>query len=270
MLARSACNDRRFEITLADPGRRNALGTAMFAALHERLLVAALAADDRLLAADGRCMGADVVVIRGEGHSFCSGFDLGACVDRPELLRSLVLDLSRAVQSLRALPVPVVAEVRGAALAGGCALLSGCDFVVVAPDAQVGYPVHRIGVSPVVSMPTVLANAGAGAARAAAVGGAIHDGRSAVRAGLATHCATDASSLAAEVEALLSKLAAKGPQALRATKRWLNDLDGSGDETRTRHAAEASASAADGEEFATLLRTFWAARKSTPGSLGTS
>lgn len=265
MLARSACHDRRFEITLADPGRRNALGTAMFAALHERLLVAALAADDRLLAPDGSAMGADVVVIRGEGHSFCSGFDLGACVERPELLRSFVMELSRAVQGLRALPVPVVAEVRGAALAGGCALLSGCDFVVVSPTAQVGYPVHRIGVSPVVSMPTVLANAGAGAARSAAVGGAIHDGRSAVQAGLATHCAESDATLGAEVTALVEHLGAKGPQALRATKRWLNELDGSDDESRARHAAEASASAADGDEFATLLRAFWASRKSVPG-----
>ena len=265
MLSRSSCHDRRFEITLADPGRRNALGTAMFAALHERLLVAALAADDRLLSADGRTVGADVVVIRGEGHSFCSGFDLGACVDRPELLRSLVMELARAVQALRALPVPVVAEVRGAALAGGCALLSGCDFVVVSPTAQVGYPVHRIGVSPVVSMPTVLANAGPGAARTAAVGGQVHDGPSAVRAGLATQCAESDGSLCSEVTALVDRLCAKGPLALRATKRWLNELDGSGDESRARHAGEASASAAEGDEFATLLRAFWATRKSVPG-----
>lgn len=261
MLARSSCNQRRFEITLADPGRRNALGSAMFASLHERLLVAALAADDRLLSGDGKPVGADVVVIRGEGHSFCAGFDLAACVDRPALLRTLVMELSRAVLSLRSLPVPVIAEVQGAALAGGCALLSGCDFVVVAPTAQVGYPVHRIGVSPVVSMPTVVANAGPGAARAAAVGGAVHDGPAAVRNGLATHCAASEASLPAEVRAMAANLCAKGPQALRATKRWINELDGSVDELHARHAAEASASAADGDEFAAMLRTFWSSRK---------
>lgn len=261
MLARSSCNHRRFEITLADPGRRNALGSAMFASLHERLLVAALAADDRLLTGDGRPTGADVVVLRGEGHSFCAGFDLAACVERPALLRSLVMDLSRAVQALRALPVPVIAGVQGAALAGGCALLSGCDFVVVAPDAQVGYPVHRIGVSPVVSMPTVVANAGAGNARAAAVGGVIHDGAAAVKAGLATHCSAGKDTLDHEVQELAARLCAKGPQAVRATKRWLNELDGSDDDARARHAAEASAAAAEGDEFATMLRAFWASRR---------
>ena len=260
MLARSTCHHRRFEITLADPARRNALGEAMFTAMHERVLVAALAADDRLIGPDGTHVGADVVVVRGEGHSFSAGFDLPACVERPALLRDFVLDLSRIVQSLRALPVPVVAEVRGAALAGGCALLAGCDFVVVAPDAQLGYPVHRIGVSPAVTVPAIMANAGAGRAREVTVGGAIHDGASAVRAGLATHCAATPQSTADEAEALVTTLLAKGPQALRATKRWLNELDGTQDETRFRHAAEASAAAAEGDEFATMLRAFWETR----------
>ena len=261
MLARSACHRRRFEITLADPARRNALGTAMFAALHERLLVAALAADDRLIAPDGGATGADVVVLRGEGASFCAGFDLQACVDQPGLLAEFVHDLSRAVQALRSLPVPVVAEVRGAALAGGCALLAGCDFVVVAPDAQVGYPVHRIGVSPAVNLPMLLANGSAGAVRALAVGGAVLDGAGAVRAGLATHCAADSASVPAEAEVLAARLCEKGPQALRATKRWLNELDGSDDPSRFAHAAAASAAAAEGDEFARMLRAFWDCRK---------
>jgi enoyl-CoA hydratase/carnithine racemase len=219
MLARSACHHRRFEITLCDPARRNALGEAMFASLHERLLVAALAADDRL---------------------------------------------SRAVRALRSLPVPIVAEVRGTAAAGGCALLAGCDFVVVAPDAQLGYPVHRIGVSPAVTLPALTANAGHGSARRVALGGDMLDGPSAVRAGLATHCAPDAASLAAMVDALADSLAAKGPEALRATKRWLNELDGSTDEVRHLHAERASAAAAAGDEFAAMLRAFWAARSVPP------
>jgi enoyl-CoA hydratase/carnithine racemase len=261
MLARSACHRRRFEITMCDPARRNALGTAMFAALHERLLVAALAADDCLIGPSGERTGADVLVIRGEGESFCAGFDLAACVERPALLAELVHDLSRAVRALRSLPIPVVAEVRGAALAGGCALLAGCDFVVVAPDAQVGYPVHRIGVSPAVNLPMLMANALPGAVRQVTVGGTVLDGRAAVRAGLATHCAADAATVPAEAEVLAARLCEKGPAALRATKRWLNELDGSGDPPHAAHAAAASAAAAGGDEFASLLRAFWESRK---------
>ena len=89
MLARSTCHHRTFEITLADPSRRNALGAAMFSAIHARLMVAALAADDRLITHDGSRIGADVLVIRGEGHSFSAGFDLAACVADPIELRDL-------------------------------------------------------------------------------------------------------------------------------------------------------------------------------------
>lgn len=232
----------------------------MFTALQQRLMVAALAADERLLAPDGTATGADVAVLRGEGQSFCAGFDLAACAEEPALLRAFVVELSRTVQSLRALGIPVIAQVQGSALAGGCALLAGCDFVVVAPDAQLGYPVHRIGVSPAVTLPALMANAGPGAARAVTVGGRIHEGAEAVRVGLATHCARSAASLQDEVDALADLVAGKGPRALRATKRWLNELDGSNDDGPFAHAAEASAAAAEGDEFARMLGEFWAAR----------
>lgn len=264
MLARSTCHHRCFEITLADPSRRNALGAAMFSALNERLMVAALAADDRLITHDGSRIGADVLVIRGEGHSFSAGFDLAACVAHSDQLRVLVMDLSRTVQALRALPIPVVCEVRGAALAGGCALLAGADFVFVSPDAQLGYPVHRIGVSPSVTLPALLANAGAGASRLVTMGGSIFDGPSAVRVGLATHCSATPESLAHECRELVERLLAKAPHAARATKRWMNQLDGSCDENRFHHAAEASAAAAEGDEFAVMLRDFWLKRQSMP------
>jgi enoyl-CoA hydratase/carnithine racemase len=203
-------------------------------------------------------------VIRGEGHSFSAGFDLAACVADPTALRDLVTELSRTVQALRALPIPVVCEVRGAALAGGCALLAGADFVIVSPDAQLGYPVHRIGVSPAVTMPALMANAGTGSARNITMGGSIHDGLSAVRAELATHCASTPESLAQECNTLVARLLSKGPVAMRATKCWVNELDGSNDATRFHHAAEASAAAAEGDEFATMLRDFWQKRHSAP------
>ena len=152
-------------------------------------------------------------------------------------------------------------ELQGAALAGGCALLAACDFVVVAPDAQLGYPVHRIGVSPAVTLPALLANAGAGCARQVTMGGAIVDGAGAVAQGLATQCAASGASLAADADALVAQLLSKGPEALRATKRWLNELDGTGDPARFAHAAAASAAAAEGDEFASMLREFWAKQR---------
>jgi enoyl-CoA hydratase/carnithine racemase len=59
---------------------------------------------------------------------------------------------------------------------------------------------------------------------------------------------------------MAESIASKGRIALRATKRWLNELDGSADEARHLHAELASAAAADGDEFSTMLRAFWSAR----------
>lgn len=258
-------------LDLADPGRRNALGVDMFAALAAAVREIAQAAAATVDAAGGE-FSTRVLLVRGQGPAFCGGFDLAACVERPALLRELVHALSDLVQALRALPIPVVAQVQGAALAGGCAILAGCDFVVVAPDAQLGYPVHRIGVSPAVTLPALMANAGAGRAREVAMGGSIYNGAEAVRVGLASHLAPSAEQLAECAMELCERLATKGPVALRATKAWLNELDGTSvvagagahalAGSRFSHTAAASAAAADGDEFATLLRAFWAKRSS--------
>jgi enoyl-CoA hydratase/carnithine racemase len=121
--------------------------------------------------------------------------------------------------------------------------------------------VHRIGVSPAVTLPALMASAGPGRAREVTMGGALVDGAEAVRMGLATRCAASAEALPAEARVLCEALARKGPHALRATKAWLNELDGTRGGARFEHAAAASAAAADGDEFATLLRAFWAARE---------
>jgi methylglutaconyl-CoA hydratase len=252
-LASLRVENRVAVLELADPAKRNALGLPMFDALQAALqqaheLVRDVQTGDVSVAA---------MLLCGQGPSFCGGFDLAACAQTPQLLRPMVERLSAAVQAVRALPMPVVAQVQGAALAGGCALVAGCDFVHAAADAQMGYPVHRIGVSPTVTLPALMANAGAGRAREITMGGAVYSGAEAVRVGLATHLVPAGEDVAAHARAMCERLAKKGPHALRATKAWLNELDGSQDSTRFAHAAAASAAAAEGDEFATLLRTFW-------------
>jgi methylglutaconyl-CoA hydratase len=233
------------EVVLNDPGHRNAVGEAMFDALEAAL--------ERLAGADD----VHVVILRGNGPAFCAGFDLTAAVERPELLESFILRLSRLGRTLRRLPPVVVASVHGAAIAGGCAILSACDFVVTAPDAKIGYPVHRLGISPAVSAPTLIPAIGAGAARALQLSGELIDGRRAHEIGLATHLAASAETVLDDARALARTLAGHGPRALRATKAWLNELDGSLDDDRFDPVARATGRDATGEEAVTLLRDFW-------------
>lgn len=235
-------------LTLNDPDRRNAMSTAMFDALESAI------------AAASKHETSPVLRIRGAGAAFCAGFDLGACVADRALLGTFIRRLSRVNRAIRRLRQVVVVEVQGAALAGGCALLSACDFVCVAPDATLGYPVHRIGVSPAVSLPTLRLATG-GAARPLTLGGDLIDGRTALRIGLATHCAPSAEALPALVDELADRLRAKGPVALAATKRWLNELDGSDRDDAFDRTVEGSASLCAGDECVSMLASFWSARK---------
>jgi len=95
------------------------------------------------------------------------------------------------------------------------------------------------------------------------------DGDAAVARGLATHCVA-VSELDAEVDALVARILAKGPQAMRATKRWIREIESrmpgdlgstpARDRASAQAARDASLALAGGEEFATMLRAFWAAR----------
>jgi enoyl-CoA hydratase/carnithine racemase len=239
---------RTATLTLADAERRNAMSVAMFDALESA--VAAVARHEASV----------VLRIRADGPAFCAGFDLGACVADSTLLASFIRRLSTLNRSIRRLRQVVVVEVQGAALAGGCAMLSACDFVCVAPDVTLGYPVHRIGVSPAVSLPT-LTQATGGAARPLTLGGDLIDGRTALRIGLATHCAAAPDALPSLVDGLVERLLTKGPNALAATKRWLNELDGSDRDDAFERTAEGSAALCGGSECLAMLTTFWNSRK---------
>jgi methylglutaconyl-CoA hydratase len=56
--------------------------------------------------------------------------------------------LMELFELIRQTPVPIVAAVRGRALAGGCGLASACDLVLAASSARFGYPEVKIGFVP--------------------------------------------------------------------------------------------------------------------------
>lgn len=243
-LERSA---RRVSITLDDPARRNALSSAMFDALEAALRETAAGHDER--------SGALILRIRGAGSAFCSGFDLGACAgdDGQRVLGSFIERLSGVIRTIRRGPWVAVAQVHGAALAGGCALVAACDFAIVSETAQLGYPVHRLGVSPAVNAPLVVEAMGAGPARALLLSGELISGAEAKRRGLATHAVAEAE-LASKVDDLCDRLGRKGPRALLETRRLLDRLDGSRDDAHFDRAVRASADLCGTEESARMLR----------------
>ena len=183
-------------ITLNDPDRRNALGDDMFTALENAL------ADIQKHCTSNSFGGQEksfqlcatrVVVLCANGPSFCAGFDLRAVANDPgvsqPVLSNYLHRLHRCVEIISQLPAITIAAVSGAALAGGCALVSACDFVIATPDAKFGYPTHAIGLSPAISGPTLSSRMGLGAAREMLLGGQLISGARAFELGFASHLA---------------------------------------------------------------------------------
>jgi methylglutaconyl-CoA hydratase len=139
-------------LTLDRPDKRNALSTALI----EELLTGVERAE-----LDGAVR---VLVVKGAGKDFCAGADLEellASADRdPAENEASALRLGALYQALRALPKPVVAVVQGRALAGGCGLVTACDLVLAADDAQFGYPEIQRGFVPAMVMAMLVRQVG--------------------------------------------------------------------------------------------------------------
>ncbi|HEY8562867.1 MAG TPA: enoyl-CoA hydratase-related protein [Pyrinomonadaceae bacterium] len=131
-------------ITLNRPEKRNALNDALIDALK------------RALAEADRDENLRAIVIKGAGKDFCSGADLSALqkIADSDVLENLwdAESLLELFAMIRKIKIPVVAAVRGRALAGGCGLATACDVVLAARAARFGYPEVKIGFVPAMVM----------------------------------------------------------------------------------------------------------------------
>lgn len=255
-LVHTESEGRTFTITLNNAAMRNAMSKAMFDGLEVAIERArtSVQRDETL-----------IVILRGSGKAFCSGFDLAACVNDNTMIEQFVRRLGELSSTLRSMPAIVIAQVQGPALAGGCAIVAACDIVCAADSATFGYPVHRIGISPAVSLPTLMATIGFGGARSLALSGEIIDAQRAKALGLVQFVECDESALTSRVAALVDALLLKGPQALRATKIWLNQIDGTSPEgflgSRVHDTIHATAKLCGENEVISMLQDFWSKRK---------
>lgn len=131
-------------ITLARPEKRNALDHEM---VHELL---------QALTSAAQHTGTHAVLLAADGADFCSGADLTALsgmVDaEPGVHYADAEALGRVFIAMREMPKPVVAAVRGRALAGGAGLATAADIVIAHEDAQFGYPEVLVGFVPAMVM----------------------------------------------------------------------------------------------------------------------
>jgi methylglutaconyl-CoA hydratase len=212
-------------VTLARAERRNAFDAALIGELIETF------AD----VGDARA-----VVLAGAGVDFCAGADVSwmrASIDLSE--QSNVADALRMRSMLEAIdrcPAPLVARVQGRALGGGAGLVACADLAVAAEDAVFAFSETKLGLTPAVISPFVIAKIGASAARRYFLTGERFDAVTALRIGLVHEVTRDVDDA---VESVLAELLSGGPEAVRAAKRLVLDHPDA-DETARRIAERRS------------------------------
>ncbi len=216
-------------LVLNRPDKRNALNAELVAALKSALRQA-----------DGD-EAVRVVVIEGEGKDFCSGADLSALrrIAESSVMENLedVDELAELFLLPRRMRKPVVACVRGRALAGGCGLATACDVVLAADTAEFGYPEVRIGFDPAMVMAILRRNVSEKRAFELIVSGQPIAAAEAERIGLINHAWPD-TDFDRQRDLFVADLAARSPSAVQLSKRLLYHADGMGFEAALRSGAD--------------------------------
>jgi methylglutaconyl-CoA hydratase len=220
-------------IRLNRPDKRNALNADLVTALKEALSAAEAAEAVR------------AVVLTGNGSVFSAGADLASLkalrdaspLDNEEDSRHLAGLFRQIYQH----PKPVIAQVNGHAIGGGCGLAAVCDFSYVAQGAKLGFSEVRIGFVPAIVMVFVRRKLGEAAARDLLLRGRLVTAAQASEVGLVSR-AVDGPHLADEVQDLARELATEtSASAVALTKRMLAQVPGMGFEESLDYAVQMNA-----------------------------
>lgn len=227
-------------ISMNRPEKRNALSADLVADLSRAL---STHLDDNSVR---------VIVLKGEGKAFCSGADLDSIKQMADA--SAMENLADSVrlkdlfESIVASPKPIIAQVHGPAIAGGCGLASVCDIVVAGRSgATFGYSEVRIGFIPAIVLVYLLQKVGDTRARRLVLSGQLITAEEAFRVGLISDIAED-DKLDSYVMELAQTLAGNSGTAMALTKQMLNGLHGMSGDAALNYATAMNAFARQTED----------------------
>jgi len=205
-------------ITLNRPEKRNAFNEVLVKELAQAFAAAEKAGDVR------------VVVLKANGKVFSAGADL-------EYIRNLSgytfeenlrdsQSLMRLFMQMHKLKKPIIAQVQGPALAGGCGLATVCDIIVASKNASLGYPEARIGFVAALVMVFLVRRIGEGRARDLLLTGKTISANEAKGMGL-INAVTEPEELEKEVQTYCSQLASEvSGSSVAITKEILAKIQG--------------------------------------------
>ncbi len=175
-----------------------------------------------------------VVVLRGEGKTFCSGGDigwlksLGEEAKKSDKGKRKNLDeakhLAELFYSLNHYSKPVVGCVKGSVMGGGFGLTSVCDYVLAHEKTLFSLSELRIGVVPSVILPFILAKIGESQTRALTITGEKIACEKALNLNLVHEIYQDEDDLEKRLNHIVGKILKSAPQALSRGKKLIEEI----------------------------------------------
>ena len=209
------------EVILNRPEKHNSLSMDMFEGL--------VRVGDELL----QNSSVRVVILRGEGPSFCAGLDLSLMKNVSDSNRSIVTKLleededglslvQRSAYIWKLLPVPVICSIHGVALGGGCQIALGADIRIIDPEAKMGIMESKYGLVPDLAISQTLpCLVPQDVALELTMTGRIFSGVDAAEYGLATKVVQDP---LGDALALAREIASRSPSAIKAIKKLYSSV----------------------------------------------
>jgi len=204
-------------VVLNRPEVHNALDDQLIAGLLDSL---------EKIAAD---LAVRLVVLTGQGGSFCAGGDLKWMRRTADYTYEQNLDdamnLARLLATLNAMPQPTVALVNGPAYGGGVGLVACCDIAIAADTAKFSLSEVRLGLIPATISPYVVRKIGESNARRYFLTAEVFEAADAQRLGL-VHEVVAAAGLDDAAEWFIKRLREGGPAAQAAAKQLIARVAG--------------------------------------------
>jgi len=233
-------------IKLNNPEKRNALSPELIKQLKDKLVEAK---EDYSV---------KVLIITGEGKSFCAGADLKYLID---LKNNSAIENQIDTNSLAELflmiynfPKPTMAAVNGAAIAGGCGLAGVCDFIVADKDhSKFGYSEVKIGFIPAIVSIFLINRIGGGRARQLLITGDIIDAKEAREIGFVNYLSDDALKFSIE---LAERLCKNSSLSMNETKLMINKISSMNVEEAVEYCVQLNTLSRSTEDFKKGIEKF--------------
>lgn len=250
----SRIEDRVGYIKLNRPEKRNAMSPILISRLHQAFVEMSQKEEVK------------VIVLEAEGKAFCAGADLAYLQEMEGFSYAKNLEDSNHLKELFTLiynlPKVVIAKIQGHALAGGCGLVTVCDFAFSVPNALFGYTEVRIGFVPAMVSVFLVEQIGMAKTQELLLSGELISAEKAAELGLITEVCHD-EFLDKSVKDFTRKLISQNSGfSMAATKSLLRAINRDKRETALINACEVNAKARSHGDFVKGISSFL--KKSNP------